>query len=99
MKSPLFWGFFIGIFFSPNLGIISVNFYFSEVFMDRIKPSVLVTGASGFIGCKLISSIAPDCRSVVSMYRQRLPEPLDNVFPVCNDLRSSRASWSSFEGN
>ena len=57
--------------------------------MDRIKPSVLVTGASGFIGCKLISSIAPDCRSVVSMYRQRLPEPLDNVFPVCNDLRSS----------
>jgi nucleoside-diphosphate-sugar epimerase len=57
--------------------------------MDQNKPSVLVTGASGFIGSKLISKLSNDCRSVVSMYRQRLPEPLDNVFPVCNDLRSS----------
>ncbi len=55
---------------------------------DKSKPAVLVTGASGFIGCKLVSKIAEDCRSLVSMYRQRFPEPMENVFPVCNDLRS-----------
>jgi uncharacterized protein YbjT (DUF2867 family) len=56
---------------------------------DNSNSAVLVTGASGFIGSKLVSKIASNCKSVVSMYRQRLPEPLDNVFPVCNDLRSS----------
>ncbi|MDB2446991.1 NAD(P)H-binding protein [bacterium] len=56
---------------------------------DNLKPAVLVTGASGFIGGKLVSKMAAECRSVVSMYRQRLPEPIENVFPVCNDLRSS----------
>lgn len=57
--------------------------------MENIeKPAVLVTGASGYIGSRLVGKIAGGCKSVVSMYRQRLPEPLDNVFPVCNDLRS-----------
>lgn len=56
---------------------------------EVVKPSVLVTGASGFVGSKLISKIAARCDSVVSMYRRRLPEPVENVFPVCNDLRSA----------
>lgn len=53
------------------------------------KPAILVTGASGFIGSSLVNKIAPLCKSVVSMYRERLPEPMENVFPVCNNLKSS----------
>lgn len=62
------------------------------------KLSLLVTGASGFIGGRLIGGIANRCRSVVSMYRHRIPEPVANVFPVCSDLRTIELLGSPLRG-
>ena len=52
------------------------------------KPVVLVTGGSGFLGKHLVKTLADSKRTVVTMYRHKLPEPMPNVYPVCTDLES-----------
>lgn len=54
-----------------------------------VNKSVLVTGSSGYIGRNLVSTISPDLKSLVAMYRQRIPDPVSNSYPVCLDLRNS----------
>lgn len=55
---------------------------------SRNAPGILVTGGSGFIGQPLVKSLATLQQPVVSMYHLRLPEPLQNVYPVCSDMSS-----------
>ncbi|MBF0440464.1 MAG: NAD(P)H-binding protein [Oligoflexales bacterium] len=50
--------------------------------------AVLVTGSAGFIGKRLIKNLSDNGKTVVSVYHYRLPEPLNNVYPVCSDLGS-----------
>lgn len=52
----------------------------------RSQEAVLVTGASGFIGRSLIKKLATSGHTVVAMYRNRIPETINNVYPVCSDL-------------
>lgn len=55
---------------------------------EGIDNAVLVTGGSGFIGRNLVSFLAKEGKTIVSMYHKRLPEPCPDVFPVCSDLTS-----------
>lgn len=52
------------------------------------QGAILVTGGAGFIGRKLVMKLAESGRTVVTMYRHKLPEPKPNVYPVCTDLDS-----------
>lgn len=51
--------------------------------------AVLVTGSAGYIGSHLVKSLAESGASVVAMYRTKLPELGQGVFPVCSDLSST----------
>ena len=50
------------------------------------KSAFLVTGGAGYIGTAMVKMLSRSGETVVSMYRHRLPEPCDKVFPVCSDL-------------
>ena len=50
--------------------------------------TVLVTGGAGFVGRYVIRSLAAQVGSVIAVYHRRLPEVLDNVYPVCASLDS-----------
>ena len=53
------------------------------------KESVfMVTGSSGFVGRHLVKKIADANHRVISVYRNKLPEPLAQVIPVCCDLEN-----------
>ena len=52
------------------------------------NQAILVAGGSGFIGKHLVKHLSKCGETVVSMYHHRLPEPMQNVFPVCSDLSS-----------
>ena len=52
------------------------------------NQAILVAGGSGFIGKHLVKQLSKNGETVVSMYHHRLPEPQQNVFPVCSDLSS-----------
>ena len=49
--------------------------------------TILIAGSSGFIGRKLVKNLSKT-NNIVSLYHERLPDPMPNVFPVCNDLSS-----------
>ena len=49
--------------------------------------TILIAGSSGFIGRKLVKTLSKS-NNIVSLYHERLPDPMPNVFPVCNDLNS-----------
>jgi len=53
------------------------------------QAAVLVTGGAGFIGKQVVSSLASNTQTVISMYHHKLPEPLANVYPVCSDMGNS----------
>ncbi len=48
----------------------------------------LVTGGSGYVGKRLISSLSQKQKTVVALYRMHLPALGENIFPVCSDLAS-----------
>ncbi len=50
--------------------------------------ATLITGGSGFVGSNLSSLLSEKSQTVVSLYHHRLPEALENVFPVCSDMNS-----------
>lgn len=62
------------------------------------KDAVLVTGGSGFVGQNLVSKLAEKSKPVVSMYHHKLPEPRDNVFPVCSDMGSAELLAAPLRG-
>jgi nucleoside-diphosphate-sugar epimerase len=56
--------------------------------LPRSMPDLLVTGGSGFVGQRLVRTLASRGHSIVSMYHHRLPETHLQVFPVCSDMGS-----------
>jgi nucleoside-diphosphate-sugar epimerase len=50
--------------------------------------SILVTGGSGFVGRYLVKQLSKKDRTVISLYRHKLPEPMSQVYPVCSDMSS-----------
>lgn len=62
------------------------------------STAILVTGGSGYVGTELVKRLASMDETVVSMYRHRLPEPRENVFPVCSDLRSEELLAAPLRG-
>lgn len=62
------------------------------------SSAVLVTGGSGYLGAHLVRHLADAGETVVSMYRNRLPEPCSNVFPVCSDLSSEELLAAPLRG-
>ena len=62
------------------------------------SSAILVTGGSGYVGTELVKSLAYKGETVVSMYRHRLPEPRENVFPVCSDLGSEELLAAPLRG-
>tara|TARA_A100001015_G_scaffold314999_1_gene425783 strand:+ start:36 stop:1019 length:984 start_codon:yes stop_codon:yes gene_type:complete len=71
-----------------NLG----GFFVSKSVTDERAQNisaVLVTGGAGYLGSQLVKRLADKGEVVVSMYNRKLPEPYNNVFPVCSDLQSA----------
>lgn len=64
----------------------------------RQLPDILVAGGSGFVGQRLVRTLANRGHSVVSMYHHRLPEALSNVFPVCSDMGSAELLAAPLRG-
>lgn len=55
---------------------------------NKLSQAVLVTGSAGFVGQPLVRLLAEKGRTVVSVYRHRLPDSLEGTYPVCSDLSS-----------
>jgi len=55
---------------------------------DTKHSTILITGGSGFVGSNLSRHLSGEGNTIVSLYHHRLPEALDNVFPVCSDMNS-----------
>lgn len=65
---------------------------------EKTSQAVLVTGGSGYIGQKLVNSLASDQLNVISVYRHKLPEPNKNTFPFCSDLSSTELLAAPLRG-
>ena len=50
------------------------------------QEAVMVTGGSGYVGSNLLKAISKRKLTAIAVYRHRIPEPDDMVFPVCSDL-------------
>lgn len=72
----------------------------AEELAQKADPGsvVLVTGGSGYLGAGLVRYLAGEGRTVVSMYRHRIPDPCNRVFPVCSDLSSSELLAAPLRG-
>lgn len=55
--------------------------------MEKPQATVMVTGAAGLIGQHTLRSLAIRGRSVIALYRSRIPETMENVFAHRHDLR------------
>ena len=62
------------------------------------EAAVMVTGGSGFVGQQLVRQLADQGRTIVSVYHHRLPESLDNVYPVCSDMSSAELMLAPLRG-
>ena len=60
--------------------------------------AILITGGAGFIGSRLLKSLAGDGHNVVCVYRQKQPEPHRNVYPVCSRLESKELLAAPLRG-
>jgi NADH dehydrogenase len=58
----------------------------------------MVTGAAGYIGRRLVQSLAKESRTVVALYHHRLPESLDHSYPVCSDMSSPELMAAPLRG-
>lgn len=52
------------------------------------EPAIMVTGGAGFVGQYVVRQLAELGRTVVALYHHKLPESLDNVYPVGSDMGS-----------
>lgn len=50
--------------------------------------AILVTGGAGFIGSAVVKELARKNNQIVALYRHRLPETHQNIYPVCSDMSS-----------
>ncbi|MEN9834946.1 MAG: hypothetical protein RL011_1139 [Pseudomonadota bacterium] len=62
------------------------------------QAAIMVTGGSGFIGSHLVRKLTEQHRTVVAVYRRKLPESLDRVYPVCTDLSSPELMAAPLRG-
>ncbi len=60
--------------------------------------AIMVTGGSGFIGQQVVRTLAEQGRTVVSVYHHKLPDSLDNVYPVCSDISSAELMAAPLRG-
>jgi nucleoside-diphosphate-sugar epimerase len=58
----------------------------------------MVTGSSGFVGQPLVRLLSEKGRTVVSVYRHRLPDSLEGAYPVCSDLSSPELMAAPLRG-
>ncbi len=62
------------------------------------EPAVMVTGAAGYIGRRMVQALAKESRTVVALYHHRLPESLDHSYPVCSDMSSPELMAAPLRG-
>lgn len=60
--------------------------------------ATMVTGGSGFIGQQVVRTLAENGQTVVSVYHHKLPDSLDNVYPVCSDISSAELMAAPLRG-
>lgn len=53
-----------------------------------LSPTTLITGSAGFLGRALVGSLSKDAHPTVCVYRNRLPDSHQQVFPFRSDLDS-----------
>ncbi len=61
------------------------------------ENALLITGGSGFIGQNLIRKMAKE-RQIIALYHHKLPESMDNVFPVCSDMSTAELLAAPLRG-
>ena len=61
------------------------------------ESALLITGGSGFIGQNLIRKMAKE-RQIIALYHHKLPESMDNVFPVCSDMSTAELLAAPLRG-
>lgn len=62
------------------------------------EAAIMVTGGAGFIGQHTVRLLAEQGRTVVALYHHKLPESLENVYPVCSDMGSAELLAAPLRG-
>jgi uncharacterized protein YbjT (DUF2867 family) len=62
------------------------------------EPAILVTGGAGFVGQHVVRQLAELGKTVVALYHHKLPESLDNVYPVGSDMGSAELLAAPLRG-
>ena len=62
------------------------------------QSAIMVTGSAGFIGAQVIRRLTEQQHTVVAVYRRKLPDSLDRVYPVCADFSSPELMAAPLRG-
>lgn len=62
------------------------------------EAAIMVTGGAGFIGQHVVRLLAAQEQTVVALYHHKLPESLENVYPVCSDMGSAELLAAPLRG-
>lgn len=55
------------------------------------RRAALVTGAAGNVGSRVVEHLAQQQKSIIGLYRNKLPASHKNVLPLCCDLMSAES--------
>lgn len=59
---------------------------------------ILVTGGAGYVGQKIVEMLCNQKREVIALYRNRVPDSRNNLFPICADLAAKELLVAPIRG-
>lgn len=67
-------------------------------FQTKSQMPILVTGGAGYLGVAVVNKLCAMNESVVALYRNKMPEPRPNLYPIAADLINKTSVESSIQG-
>ena len=61
---------------------------------EATRRNIMVTGCAGFIGRALSRHFTTSGEQIVGLYREKLPEALERMVPLCSDMRQTDGLYS-----